>query len=104
MNWILLDVQPQGPGLLENLLLFGGIIAIFYFFMIRPQQNKVSEEKKFRDTLKKGDKIVTIGGLHGKIVQIDDITVIVEIDNHVKLTFDKAAIARFYTEPVKSEK
>jgi preprotein translocase subunit YajC len=84
--------NPQGPNLLSNLLLFGGILIIFYFFMIRPQQQKIKKEKEFRENLKKGDKIVTVGGLHGKIVQVDEKTVIVEVDNHVKLTFEKDAI------------
>jgi len=90
---ILLQSQtPQGPSLLSNLLLFGGIMIIFYFFMIRPQQQKIKKEKEFRESLKKGDKIVTIGGLHAKIVQVDEKTVIVEVDNHLKLTFEKDAI------------
>ncbi len=90
---LLLQAQnQQGPNLLSNLLLFGGIIIIFYFFMIRPQQQKIKKEKEFRESLKKGDKIITIGGLHGRIVQLDEKTVVVEVDNHVKLTFEKEAI------------
>ncbi len=90
---IFLQAQTQqGPNLLSNLLLFGGIMIIFYFFMIRPQQQKIKKEKQFRENLKKGDKIITVGGLHGKIVQIEDRTVVVEVDNHVKLTFEKEAI------------
>lgn len=90
--------QPQGPSLLSNLLLFGGIMIIFYFFMIRPQQQKIKKEKEFRESLKKGDKIITIGGLHGKIVQLDEKTVTIEVDNHVKLTFEKEAIKSLDTQ------
>lgn len=70
----------------------GGIILVFYFFMIRPQQKKAKQEKEFRESLKKGDKIVTIGGMHGRIVSIEDDGIFVEVDNGVKLKFDKAAI------------
>ncbi len=50
-----------------NLLMIGLIVVVFYFFMIRPQAKKQKEEKKFRESIKKGDKVVTVGGIHGKI-------------------------------------
>ena len=70
----------------------GGIILVFYFFMIRPQQKKAKQEKEFRESLKKGDKVVTIGGIHGRIVSIEEDGILVEVDNGVKLKFDKSAI------------
>ncbi len=78
---------------MSNLIFIGAIILVFYFFMIRPQQKKVSDQKKFREALKKGMNIVTIGGLHGKIISIEDDAVWVEVDKAVKLKFDKTAIA-----------
>jgi len=61
------DLLAQGGGMTQTLLMFGLIIIVMYFFMIRPQMKKQKEQKKFRENLQKGTKIVTIGGLHGKI-------------------------------------
>jgi preprotein translocase subunit YajC len=92
MTFALLLQAPNGFGL-SNLVFIGAIILVFYFFMIRPQQKKASDQKKFRESLRKGMNIVTIGGLHGKIISIEDDTVWVEVDKAVKLRFDKTAIA-----------
>lgn len=83
--------QPQSNPF-SFLLMVGGIILVFYFFMIRPQQKKAKQEKTFRDSLKKGDKIVTIGGIHGRIVSVEEDGIVVEVDNGVKIKFDKAAV------------
>ena len=95
---ILLFAPPQGAeggsgsGLMSFLPLLL-IIVVFYFFFIRPQMKKSKDQKKFRESLKKGDKVVTIGGLHGKIAEIDETTVTLEVGNQVRLTFEKSAIA-----------
>ena len=81
-----------GNGLLSFLPLIL-IILVFYLFFIRPQMKKSKEQKKFRENLKKGDKVITIGGLHGKIVEIDETTITLEVGNQVRLTFEKSAIA-----------
>lgn len=83
--------QPQSNPF-SFLLMVGGIILVFYFFMIRPQQKKAKQEKEFRESLKKGDKVVTIGGIHGRIVSVEEDGILVEVDNGVKLKFDKTAI------------
>jgi preprotein translocase subunit YajC len=83
--------QPQSNPF-SFLLMVGGIILVFYFFMIRPQQKKAKQEKEFRESLKKGDKIVTIGGIHGRIVSVEEDGILVEVDNGVKLKFDKTAV------------
>ena len=84
---------PAGGSNWTMLVMMGGIIIVFYFFMIRPQQKRRKQEQKFREEMKKGDKVTTIGGMHGKISSIDeDGTILVEVDNGVKLRFDKAAI------------
>ena len=72
--------------------MIGVIIVVFYFFMIRPQQKKQKAEQKMRDSLAKGDRIVTIGGIHGKIVAVDDTTILIEVDNGVKLKMEKSAV------------
>lgn len=68
------------------------ILIVFYFFFIRPQTKKNKEQKKFREALKKGDKVVTIGGVHGKIVEVKETTVILEVGNQIKMTVEKSAI------------
>jgi len=79
--------------MLPQLLMFGAIILVFYFFMIRPQQKKMRDQKKFREQLTKGMMVVTIGGLHGKLLAVEDDTVIIEVDKGIRLTFDKSAIS-----------
>lgn len=68
------------------------MIAVFYFFMIRPQMKKQKELKKFRESLKAGDKIVTIGGIHGKILEIADTTVLIQSEG-TKLRLEKSAVS-----------
>ena len=92
MQTILLQAGQDG-GILPQLLMFGAIILVFYFFMIRPQQKKMRDQKKFREELTKGMNVVTIGGLHGKLVSLDDDTITLEVDKGVRLTFDKTAVS-----------
>jgi preprotein translocase subunit YajC len=70
------------------------IIVIFYFFMIRPQMKRQKELKKFRDELKRGDKVVTTGGLYGKIVEIQETTITLEVADKVQLKVDKFAVLK----------
>lgn len=91
MNTVFLQaISAEG---LQQIVLWGAIILIFYFFMIRPQQKKVSDQKKFRESLQKGANVVTIGGLHGKIVSLEEKTVVLEVDKGIRLKFDRSAIA-----------
>ena len=69
------------------------IIAIFYFFMIAPQQKKQKKINAFRESLKNGDKVVTIGGIYGRIREVKDNTVILEVADGVRIKFDKSAIS-----------
>ncbi|PKP51374.1 MAG: preprotein translocase subunit YajC [Bacteroidetes bacterium HGW-Bacteroidetes-12] len=93
---ILLMASPEGGegGGLQTILMFGLIFLVFYFFMIRPQVKKQKEQKKFRESLEKGSKIVTIGGIHGKIAEVKDDIVIIEIEGGNRLKIEKAAIAK----------
>jgi len=68
------------------------MLVVFYFFLIRPQQKKQKELKSFRENLKQGDKVVTIGGIHGKILEITDTTVLINSEG-TKLRFEKSAIS-----------
>ena len=69
------------------------IIVVFYFFMIRPQLKKSKETKKFRENIKVGDKIVTIGGIHGRISEIGETTFIIAVEAGVKLKIEKSAVS-----------
>jgi preprotein translocase subunit YajC len=82
----------SGQGM-QSLLMLGLMVLIFYFFMIRPQMKKQKELKNFRENLKAGDKVVTIGGIHGKILEVADTTVLIQAEG-TKLRFDKSAIAQ----------
>ena len=95
---ILLFAQPAANGAkggsgYSMLFFLGLMILVFYFFMIRPQQKKQKQVQQFRENLKKGDKIVTIGGIHGKISDVQEGTFTIEIADNVKVTIEKAAVA-----------
>lgn len=79
--------------MISTLIFFGLIFVIFYFMILRPQQKRQKERQKMIDSMKKGDKIVTSGGLHGKIVNVDEKTVLIEAGDNIKLKFERSAIA-----------
>lgn len=70
------------------------IIAVFYFFMIRPQMKKQKEITAFRNSLAKGDKVVTTGGIYGKILELKDNYVLLQVDDNVKIRVDKSALVK----------
>jgi preprotein translocase subunit YajC len=69
------------------------IVVVIYFFMIRPQQKRAKEQKEFRENVQKGDKIVTIGGIHAKVVEVKDNELVIDPGNNYKLTVDRSAIS-----------
>lgn len=81
----------MGPGT-NQLVMIILMIGVFYFFMIRPQMKKQKELKKFREGLKAGDKVVTIGGIHGKILEITDATVLIQSEGS-KIRVEKSAVS-----------
>ena len=91
----LLFMQPEGSegGGIMSFLPLVLIIVVFYFFFIRPQVKKTKDAKKYREALKKGDKIITIGGIHGKILEVKEDAIVIEIDGQNRLTIEKSAIA-----------
>ncbi len=80
-----------------TLIMFGLIAVVFYFFMIRPQTRRAKKTKKFREGLKKGDKIVTIGGIHGKVTNVNDNDVVIEAEGGQKLRIEKSAVSLEFT-------
>jgi preprotein translocase subunit YajC len=88
------DGAAPGPGsFVTSLIPFAAIIAIFYFLIIRPQNKKQKETQRMLSALKKGDKIVTIGGIHGVIQNVKESSVIVKVDENTKLEFSRSAIS-----------
>jgi preprotein translocase subunit YajC len=83
-------LQTTGTGM-SSLIMFGMIFAVMYFFMIRPQIKKQKQEREYRSSLKKGDKVITIGGIYGKIIDIKEDTFIIEA--HAETTFKVAKSA-----------
>ena len=104
----LLLAQPAGEdggggGGMSMLFMLGAIILVFYFFMIRPQQKKQKQIQSFREALKRGDKIITIGGIHGKITDVQETTFTIEVGDGTKLTIEKAAVAVDPNAPAKKD-
>jgi preprotein translocase subunit YajC len=100
--YLLMGAPQGGEGAatsnpLMTFLPFVAIIAIFYFLIIRPQNKKQKETQKMLSQLKKGDKIVTIGGIHGTIQTVKEQTVIVKVDEDTKLEFSRSAISNVVT-------
>ena len=87
-------MAPQGgnDNPLVSLLPLVLVIVVFYFFMIRPQMKKQKELRQFRDSVKNGDKVMTVGGIHGKVAEVKDTTVILEVENKMRLKVEKSAI------------
>jgi preprotein translocase subunit YajC len=89
---IILMAPKQGESPYSTLIFFGLIIVVFYFFMIRPQVKKQKDQRKFREALKVGDKVITMGGIYGKIAEVSEKTVILEVEGRMKLKVDKSAL------------
>lgn len=95
MNIILMTApagQESNP--LMSMLPLLLIVVVFYFFMIRPQMKRQKEVRKFRESLAKGDKVVTTGGIYGKIVEVKETVIVLEIAKDVQITVDKNGIVK----------
>ncbi len=94
LNFVLLQAAPGGGGGMVQLVLMGGIILVFWLFMIRPQAKKAKDQKKFVDNMQKGDKVVTIAGIHGTISKInEDNTLQLEVSPGSYLKIEKSSIS-----------
>jgi preprotein translocase subunit YajC len=89
--------EPAAQGglgeMVPMLLMMGGVFAVFYFLIIRPQRKKQKESKEMLNALKKGDKIVTIGGIRGSIQDVKEKTIVIKVDDNTKIEFTKDAVS-----------
>lgn len=90
--------KPQQGSGWTMWIMLGLIFVVMWFFMIRPQRKQQKELQKFRDALKKGDKVVTIGGIYGTVVELKEHTVLIEVDNGVKIRVSKQALIKDFSE------
>jgi len=92
LSYILLQAAPSGGGNWSMILMLVAVFAIMYFMMIRPQQKRQKEIQKMRESLKVGDKIVTAGGIHGKIKEINDTNFLIEIAENIRIRVEKSSV------------
>lgn len=90
---VILEAAAGASGILGTLGPMVLIMVVFYFFMIRPQVKKSKDLKKMVAELKKGDKIVTTAGIHGRIAEMNDTTFLIEVEGGTKIRFDKSAVS-----------
>lgn len=83
--------NPQQGGY-SSIILIVLMIVVFYFFMIRPQMKKQKEMKKFRDSIKNGDKVITAGGIYGKVKEVKETVIVLEIADNVRISIDKGSV------------
>ncbi len=103
INTLLLQAA-DGGNQYTSLIMIGGMIAIFYLFFIRPQQKKQKEQKKFIEAIKKGDQVVTMGGIHGKVVSVDGDTLTLDVDRGSKLVIEKSSVSLESSKRVSGQK
>jgi preprotein translocase subunit YajC len=87
-----------GQGLSTTLLMFAIIIGIFYFMILRPQQKRQKERQKLLEALKKGDRVITSGGMYGTIAGIDEKTVLIQVADNVKMKFERSSVTSVVSE------
>ena len=94
LNYILLQAAaaPAGQNGWSSILMIVLMFVVIYFFMIRPQQKRQKEIKKFRESIKSGDKVITAGGIYGKVKDVKETTITLEIADNVRITIDKNSV------------
>jgi len=92
MKSILLQATAEGGSGATTLIFMVGFFAIFYFFMIRPQMKRAKDQKKFQEGVKIADRVVTAGGIHGEVIEVDETTVVIKLDQG-RMRISKAALS-----------
>lgn len=105
LGYILLFAPSNGDS--NPFISFGfmaAVFAIMYFFMIRPQQKKVKDQRLFLEQIQKGDKVVTGGGIHGKVAKVEENTLILELDNNTRIKVEKSFISVDFSQMINNKK
>ena len=102
-NTLLLQAA-DGGNQWTSFIMIGGMIAIFYLFFIRPQQKKQKDQRKFIEAVKKGDQVVTLGGIHGKVASVDNETFTLDVDRGNKLVIEKSSVSLDASKRVQGQK
>lgn len=101
-SFVIAMAPPQGgsgdSGLMSTLIMFGLIIGIFYFLILRPQQKRQKEREKLLESVKKGDRVITAGGLHGTVAGLDEKTLLIQVADNVKMKFERSAVTTIVKE------
>ena len=97
----LLQTAPAQGGGMSMWIMLALIFVVMWFFMIRPQRKQQKEMENFRNSLKNGDKVVTIGGIYGTVAEVKEAYVLLEVDKDVKIRVNKQAIQKDYSDPTK---
>jgi preprotein translocase subunit YajC len=92
-NILLMPATP-GQSSFAPLIMMLLVFVVFYFFMIRPQMKRQKELVNYRNSLKKGDKVITTGGIYGRIHEVNDLTILLEVDNNINIKVDKSAVIK----------
>jgi preprotein translocase subunit YajC len=104
-NYILMTQPAEGEGSpLGMFLPLIAILVIFWFFMIRPQAKRQKELRKFRESIQKGDKVITTGGIYGKVASVKENIVVLQVDENTKLTVDKSSLIKDPTDLQQAQK
>ncbi len=94
LNVLLMMPSEEGQSPYSSFIFLGLIIVVFYFFMIRPQMKKQKDLTNYRKNLQKGDKVVTTGGIYGKILEVKEAAIIIDCGDNIKLKVDKNAVVK----------
>jgi len=101
-SFIIAMAPPQGGsgdgGLMSTIIMFALIIGIFYFLILRPQQKRQKEREKLLESVKKGDKVITGGGLHGTVSGVEEKTLLIQVSENVKMKFERSAVTTIVKE------
>jgi len=101
-NAIFLASNSEGNSM-YTFVFMGAIFLVFYWFMIRPQTKKANEQQKFIQEMQKGDRVVTSGGIHGRILKVNDDTLLLEVDQNTKLKIEKSVVSMDFSKTLQSK-
>ena len=102
--FVILMMGGEGQSPVSSIVFLSLIFVVFWFFMIRPQMKKQKDQQKFKESIEKGDKVITIGGIHGKILEIQDTTLVIEVEGGNRLKIDKSAVSMESSEALNKNK